>query len=509
MNCEVLILLCSLCVSVASTDLIRRTDLGLVQGTLEQWDNRTVECYLGIPYAAPPVNLLRFQPPQPHPGWNDTLNATEFGPMCPQELLTLGQVAGNEDCLKLNIYVPYKKINSSKLLIVMVWLHGGAFVLGSGNYKAHVLADFGQVIVVTINYRLGVFGFLSTGDSAAVGNSGLLDQHFAISWIKANIRNFGGNPEDIVIFGQSAGGASVGLQCLSPLNTGLFKRAILQSGVALAPWAVRLDDPSIWAEKLASILFCPVNDSLRLISCLQEKQTVELVKGAMKLHDFNFSFGPTVGGSFLPKPPQELSGNMSLVSRFTYLAGVNSHEGSLAWPQLKKIETQADFVNFTSSFLQLTADKVATVSDTILWEYKNWKDSSSFHLQKQALEVVGDAGFVAPLVTTSEFMAKATKDVYIYYFTRHPNASVSPEWIEAGHGDELVFVFGLPIMGGPLVGKEEHDLSQQIMSYWTNFAKTGAVELIAISEDSMIAEMKMDFSAALGLQQFYDGISTE
>ncbi|XP_048379648.2 uncharacterized protein LOC125448388 isoform X2 [Stegostoma tigrinum] len=472
MGCGVLILFCGLCVSIVLTDLIRQTDLGLVQGTLEQWDNRSVECYLGIPYAAPPVNLLRFQPPQPHLGWNNTLNATEFGPMCPQEL---DQVAGNEDCLKLNIYVPCKKVNSSKLLTVMVWLHGGAFVFGSGNYKAHVLADFGQVIVVTINYRLGVFGFLSTGDHAAIGNSGLLDQHFAILWIKTNIRNFGGNPEAIAIFGQSAGGSSVGLQCLSPLNTGVFKRAILQSGVAIAPWAVRLDDPSMWAKKLASILFCPVNDSLKLISCLQEKQTAELVKGAIKLRDFNFFFGPTVDGVFLPKPPRELSRNVSLVNRFTYMAGVNSHEGSFAWPQIKKIKTQADFVKFTSIFLQVAADKVTTMSDATLWEYKDWKDlnDSSFHLQRQALEVVGDAGFVAPLVKTSEFMAKATQHVYIYYFTRHPNTSESPEWIGARHGDELVFVFGVPTMGGPLVGKEEHDLSQQMMSYWTNFAKTG------------------------------------
>ncbi|XP_067908605.1 bile salt-activated lipase-like [Heterodontus francisci] len=475
MSCEVFILLCGLCMSLASADLIRQTDLGLVHGRLVQWENRSVECYLGIPYAAPPVNLLRFQPPRPHPGWNNTLNATEFGPMCPQELLVLDQVSGKEDCLRLNIYVPYKEINSSRSLTVMVWLHGGAFVFGSGNYKAHVLADFGQVIVVTINYRLGVFGFLSTGDSAAVGNSGLLDQRFAISWVKANIKNFGGNPETIVIFGQSAGGASVGLQCLSPLNTGLFKRAILQSGVAAAPWATRLDDPSIWAKKLASILSCPVNDSLGLISCLQAKKTVELLKGAIKLHDFNFKFVPTVGGSFLPKPPQELSRNASLVNRFSYVAGVNSHEGSLAWPQIKKIENQADFIKFTSSFLQVTADKVPMVSDATMWEYRDWKDLSNslFHLQRQALDVVGDAGFLAPLVMTSDFIAKATKGVYIYYFTRHPNASVSPEWIGAGHGDELVFVFGVPIMGGPLVGEEEFALSQQIMSYWTNFAKTG------------------------------------
>eukprot|EP00062_Callorhinchus_milii_P005512 gi/632945283/ref/XP_007887965.1/ PREDICTED: acetylcholinesterase-like [Callorhinchus milii] len=354
----------------------------------------------------------------------------------------------------------------------MVWIHGGAFVLGSGNYKAHVLADFGQVIVVTINYRLGVFGFLSTGDSAAVGNSGLLDQRFAIQWVKANVKHFGGNPDAITIFGQSAGGASVGLHCLSPLSSGLFKQAILDSGVAIAPWATRLDNPLLWVKKLASIVSCPVANSLKLISCLQRKKTLELIKGAIQLTNFNFTFVPTVDGSFLPKTPLELSENTSLVKRFSYMAGVNSHEGSAFWPWIKEIKSQADFANYIMSFFQAGTEK--TVSDAILWQYRDWMDLnySSFHIQRQTLDAVGDVGFVAPLVMTGDFITKASK-VYVYYFTRRPNASVFPEWIGAGNGDELAFVFGIPIFGGPLIGEEEHVLNQQIMSYWTNFAKTG------------------------------------
>uniref|UniRef100_A0A4W3JYL0 Carboxylesterase type B domain-containing protein n=1 Tax=Callorhinchus milii TaxID=7868 RepID=A0A4W3JYL0_CALMI len=115
-----------------------------------------------------------------------------------------------------------------------------------------------------------------------------------------------------------------------------------------------------------------------------------------------------------------------------------------------------------------------TVSDAILWQYRDWMDLnySSFHIQRQTLDAVGDVGFVAPLVMTGDFITKASK-VYVYYFTRRPNASVFPEWIGAGNGDELAFVFGIPIFGGPLIGEEEHVLNQQIMSYWTNFAKTG------------------------------------
>lgn len=471
---EVFVIFCSLNALVASADLIRQTDLGLVHGILEQWDNRSVECYQGIPYAAPPVDSLRFQPPEPHPVWNDTLNATAFGPMCPQEHLDSDGIYGNEDCLRLNIFVPHDEGASSKLLPVMIWLHGGAFALGSGDYKAHVLADFGQVIVVTINYRLGVFGFLSTGDNAAMGNNGLLDQRFAILWVKTNIKNFGGNPGAIVLFGQSAGGVSVGLQCLSPLNTGLFSKAILQSGVPLVSQAVRSDDPSIWAQKLASILSCPVNDSFSLIDCLQAKKSTELIKGAIELHSFNFKFVPTVDGLFLPKPPQELYRNTSLVNRYSYLAGVNSQEGSLAWPQIKTITTQADFFDFMPRFLQLPPDREAMVTEAMLWEYRDWTDlnHSSSHLQRQALDMIGDASFIAPLMMTSDFIANTRKGVYMYYFTRHPNASVLPTWMGAGHGDELPFVFGAPIMEGSLVGEKELALSEQIMTYWTNFAKT-------------------------------------
>uniref|UniRef100_H3A410 Carboxylic ester hydrolase n=1 Tax=Latimeria chalumnae TaxID=7897 RepID=H3A410_LATCH len=459
------------------SELIRQTSTGLVLGRLEEWDNKTVECYLGIPYAAPPLNSLRFHPPQPHPGWNETFNATTFEPMCIQEFAAPGQDFGQEDCLRVNIYVPYNSISdgTTRLLPVMVFIHGGAFVIGSGNYKAHILAELGQVIVITMNYRLGVFGFLSTGDSAALGNFGLLDQRFAISWVKASINSFGGNPNSITVFGESAGAASVMLQYLSPLNTGLFQRAISEGGAAIATWTIQPEDPAFFAKKLARFLHCPTNGSHILVDCLQVKKPAELMYGVSRLKEFNFTFLPTVDGLFLPDSPRKLSKNASLVGRFSYLMGANRNEGSFLWLQIKTVRSQADFVNVLKPFISVAEEKFSLLSEAMLWQYRNWNDLnySSYHIQRQALEAVGDVGFIAPLVATAEFIVDARRDVYVYHFTRRPIASITPEWMGAGHGDELVFVFGVSLLGGPLQGDEEHILSQQIMSYWTNFAKSG------------------------------------
>ncbi|XP_009978204.1 PREDICTED: bile salt-activated lipase-like, partial [Tauraco erythrolophus] len=157
------------------------------------------------------------------------------------------------------------------------WIYGGAFLFGGGQganfldnylYDGEEIAVRGNVIVVTINYRVGPLGFLSTGDENLPGNYGLKDQHMAIAWVKRNIKAFGGDPENITIFGESAGAVSVSLQMLSPKNKGLFKRAISQSGVGLCSWAIQ-DDPLAWAKKLAEKVGCPTDTTAALANCLR------------------------------------------------------------------------------------------------------------------------------------------------------------------------------------------------------------------------------------------------
>ncbi|XP_032129605.1 bile salt-activated lipase-like, partial [Sapajus apella] len=252
------------------------TEGGFVEGVNKKLGllGDSVDIFKGIPFAAPTKAL---ENPQPHPGWQGTLKAKDFKKRCLQATITQDDSYGDEDCLYLNIWVPQGRKQVSRDLPVMVWIYGGAFLMGAGHganflktylYDGEEIAARGSVIVVTFNYRVGPLGFLSTGDANLPGNYGLRDQHMAIAWVKRNIAAFGGDPNNITIFGESAGGASVSLQTLSPYNKGLIRRAISQSGVALSPWVIQ-KNPLFWAKKLAEKVGCPVEDTARMAKCLK------------------------------------------------------------------------------------------------------------------------------------------------------------------------------------------------------------------------------------------------
>ena len=220
--------------SAASAAGVVPTDKGPVRGT----ETAAVKEYLGIPYAAPPVGNLRWRAPRPHPRWQSPLDATHFANHCPQQGSSIGGATTNEDCLYLNVYAPNRGNGKghTKDLPVMFWIHGGALSGGeSDDYDPTRLVDQGRV-VVTINYRLGWLGFLAhpalTAESPnhASGDYGFMDQQAALRWVKRNIAKFGGDPGNVTIFGQSAGGHSVHVLLASPLAAGLFQRAIAHSG---------------------------------------------------------------------------------------------------------------------------------------------------------------------------------------------------------------------------------------------------------------------------------------
>jgi len=207
-----------------------RTESGLIGGLAGD-----ISVFKGIPYAAPPIAELRWKPPQPAPRWSGVREAKEFGPQCVYRGPGAFAGPGSEDCLTLNMWTPAKR--PGERLPVMVWIHGSGFQFGSGRwplYEGTGLAKLG-VVLVTLNYRLNIFGFLSHPDLAkespkgASGNYGLLDQMAALKWVKNNIAKFGGDPNRVTIFGESAGGSSVAYLMLSPLAKGLFDRAIIAS----------------------------------------------------------------------------------------------------------------------------------------------------------------------------------------------------------------------------------------------------------------------------------------
>ena len=208
------------------------------QGPVEGFTAKGALQFLGIPYAAPPVGDLRWRPPQPAAAWTGVRQATRFGPACAQ-VTTLGVFAGpanaNEDCLTLNVFTP--RLGAAAKAPVIVWIHGGGNVDGaSSDYDASRLASLGDTVVVTINYRLGLFGWLAhpalDAEGHPFGNYGLLDQQLALKWVRDNISAFGGDPGNVTLGGQSAGSVDAEAQVASPLAAGLFQRAIFQSIVA-------------------------------------------------------------------------------------------------------------------------------------------------------------------------------------------------------------------------------------------------------------------------------------
>src|SRR5215813_12627894 len=204
---------------------------------------RALYSYRGIPYALPPVGDLRWAPPQPHPRWSQLRSATSFGAVCPQDGVSTGD---SEDCLFLNIWAPRDAVGHDKRLPVMVFFHGGFFVFGAGSlpaYDGSYLAASGNVVVVTLNYRLGALGFLTVPELGLTGNYGILDQRMALQWVAENIAAFGGDPTKVTIFGESAGAMSVGLHLFSiPQDRSLFRAAIMESNPLALPY------PSLLAQ---------------------------------------------------------------------------------------------------------------------------------------------------------------------------------------------------------------------------------------------------------------------
>ncbi|GAB1293474.1 Carboxylic ester hydrolase [Apodemus speciosus] len=255
-----------------------------------------VAIFLGVPFAKPPLGSLRFAPPEPAEPWSFVKNATSYPPMCSQDAV-VGQMVNDlltnnkekirlqfsEDCLYLNVYTPVDLMNNSNRLPVMVWIHGGGMVVGGAStYDGRALSAHENVVVVTIQYRLGIWGFfrdVSTGDEHCRGNWGHLDQVAALQWVQDNIANFGGDPGSVTIFGESAGGESM---VLTPLAKNLFHRAISQSGVVFTS-GLFMEDASSVTEQITVIAGCKSTTSAVIVHCLRQKTEEELLEITQKM----------------------------------------------------------------------------------------------------------------------------------------------------------------------------------------------------------------------------------
>ena len=306
--------------SAASAQGVIPTDKGPVRGV----ETPTVNKYLGIPYAAPPVGELRWQPPQPLARWQGPRDATQFGSHCPQGASPFGTESTTEDCLYLNVFTPNGKVaqekngktklKKAKRLPVMVWLHGGALVVGeSDDYDPARLVEKGAV-VVTLNYRLGFLGFFAhpalsaESPDQSSGNYGLMDQQAALRWVQRNIKKFGGDRDNVTIFGESAGGLSVHAHLASPLSAGLFDRAIAQSG-AYNPTEPSLADAESSGLAFAHTMGCGEDQTE---ACLRSLPVETVLATQPELPG---AIGPNLDGVVLPQTDQERPGQRAVQPR--------------------------------------------------------------------------------------------------------------------------------------------------------------------------------------------------
>ncbi|XP_049623747.1 neuroligin-4, X-linked isoform X2 [Suncus etruscus] len=485
------------------------TNYGKIRGLRTPLPNEIlgpVEQFLGVPYASPPTGERRFQPPEPPSSWTGVRNATQFPPVCPQHLdersllhdmLPIWFTANldtlityvqdqNEDCLYLNIYVPTEddihEQHSKKP--VMVYIHGGSYMEGTGNMiDGSILASYGNVIVITINYRLGVLGFLSTGDQAAKGNYGLLDQIQALRWIEENVGAFGGDPKRVTIFGSGAGASCVSLLTLSHYSEGLFQKAIIQSGTALSSWAVNYQ-PAKYTRILADKVGCNMLDTTDLVDCLRNKKYKELIQQTITPATYHIAFGPVIDGDVIPDDPQILMEQGEFLN-YDIMLGVNQGEGLKFVDGIVDGEdgvTPNDFDFSVSNFVDNLygyPEGKDTLRETIKFMYTDWADKENPETRRKTLVALfTDHQWVAPAVATADLHAQYGSPTYFYAFYHHCQTEMKPTWADSAHGDEVPYVFGIPMVGPTELfscnfSKNDVMLSAVVMTYWTNFAKTG------------------------------------
>jgi para-nitrobenzyl esterase len=446
----------------SSADSLKvKTEQGTVLG--KTINGGRVRAFLGLPYAAPPVGDLRWKAPQPAPGWRGERDATKYGARCAQGRIyhdMVFQDAGpSEDCLFLNVYTPADAKDASRLP-VMFWIHGGGYKGGASSEPRHN-GDFlplKGVVLVTINYRLGVFGFLVTDELAKenggwAGNWGLMDMVAALQWVKANIAVFGGDPNNVTVFGESAGSFAVSTLMASPMAGGLFQKAIGESGAAFSSTtmlggesvAQRAESDGKWVATLG------VKDLAELRSLPTDK----LLEAAKKEDPPEFE--PDVDGKLLTMPVPEMYA-LGQQAHVPLLAGWNADEGSsTANVQTWQGMAASQFKGRATEFLKL---------------YPGDTDEQA---RRSAIDFDGDQ-FIA--FGTWKWLEAhrntGNAPVYRYHFELAALPSKYHPGTFAFHSDDIEYVFGtLDTRPGETVRREDRQLSDAMMTYWTNFAKTG------------------------------------
>uniref|UniRef100_A0A8C5MYQ1 Carboxylic ester hydrolase n=1 Tax=Leptobrachium leishanense TaxID=445787 RepID=A0A8C5MYQ1_9ANUR len=444
---------------------------------------------MGIPFAKPPVGELRFAAPKPPVPWGSDRDATKDPPMCLQSNLmesfrhlfniTTEFPPLSEDCLFLNVFTPRDRQSASKLP-VMVFIHGGGLSMGGANmFYGAALSALENVVVVTLQYRLGILGFMSDGTKEASGNYGFLDQVAALHYVQENIKDFGGDPHCVTIFGESAGGVSVSALVLSPLAKGLFHRAIAESGTAVLPGLMSSSQEQITASVnvISNISGC---DPASLIACLKEKTEEELL--SISNSGGQLVVPGSIDGVFLPKPVEEILANNES-NDVPFLIGINEQECGWMVPQtlnLTAIMGGVDKGTIQTLLRTLPLLEISESDIPLAMEEYFGDTNDTQEIRNRFLDMCGDKIFAIPALKTAKYHRDSGYPVYFYEFRCRPSVfkDSKPDFVKADHGDELFFIMGGMFLSEDVLfkvkgTKEEEELSRTMMKYWANFARAG------------------------------------
>ena len=450
-----------------TTVAVDRTLVHIASGAVRGAMSEDHLLFAGIPYAAPPVGALRWRPPQPPPSWDGVRDASKYGPRCVQDATNdpdFGRSV-SEDCLTLNVWTP--KASAAEGLPVMVWIHGGGFVNGSGDiYDARWLVARGDVIVVTLNYRLGALGFLAHPALAAdgdVGNYGLADQQAALRWVHDSIADFGGDPGKVTIAGESAGAMSVCDHLVAPGSAGLFRAAVIQSG----PCQAQADRATAERASLdyAAALGCA--DQQTAADCLRALPPAKLGPPPVyyRLADDGLT-GPIIGTPSLPVDPVTAIAD-GKAARVPVLIGTNHDEFTLfAATQYLRQGRMPDYP-------AVLADAFGADSDRIAAQYPVSRYQNAALAYATA---VTDGAFACP---ASEIASGLARRAQVYGYEFNDRDAPAPDLLRtvpfpvgASHSLELRYLFD--VGGAPPLNPAQQKLSEQMIDYWSGFVATGA-----------------------------------
>ncbi|KAH6929817.1 hypothetical protein HPB50_005968 [Hyalomma asiaticum] len=511
--------LCTLfaCCAAASVPIVQ-TSSGLVSGKRFLVNNKSIDAFYGIPYAEPPVGELRFQRPRPARPWKGVLNATKKPVPCWQldlrflENVSLHYDKTSEDCLYLNVWRPSlpecQNLHCRAKLPVIVFVYGGAFQWGDSSLLIYDMEKFvskSDVIFVTLNYRIGVFGFLTTNTEEAPANNGLWDQNLALKWVKRNIANFGGDHNDVTFAGQSAGGMSVSFHAISPHSRGLFNKMVMHSGTALSAILWRAQSSVAKMRNMAGVLGCynatrfANEQAADTVACLKKLDAKVIMDAVRRQDPANQMFFPVLGDYFMPDDP-EVAATWEAVNTQSVLLGTTQDEGTffvdnLAYlsPQLAAVLKQ-DYRLAVMAFMATTYGIPFKEAKGMVAEYfgdydVEHDDRSVFAIFSR---VVADSLIDCPTQFLADLMSRRGIPTYKYVFAHRPSFTLWPEKFGVAHSDDITFFYGSnslladetkytdavdsqarEVLSSVVVTKEEQNFTDELMKLLYKFAKTG------------------------------------